>query len=43
MTENNNSSPDDWEPKSGAVQGDQRAAQDRMRERCPVACNHFLG
>jgi len=32
----------DWDPKSDAVQGDQRAAYDEMRERCPVAHSDFL-
>ncbi len=27
----------DWDPRSEAVQRDQRAAYDEMRERCPVA------
>mgnify|MGYP000878694858 FL=1 len=34
---------DDWDPKSDAVQRDQRAAYDGMRERCPVAYSDFLG
>lgn len=33
----------DWDPKSDAVQRDQRAAYDEMRERCPVAYSDFLG
>jgi cytochrome P450 len=33
----------DWNPKSDAVLGDQRAAYDEMRERCPVAYSDFLG
>lgn len=33
----------DWNPKSEAVQGDQRAAYDEMRERCPVAYSDYLG
>lgn len=33
----------DWYPKSDAVQHDQRAAYDEMRERCPVAYGDFLG
>ncbi|MBP6708546.1 MAG: cytochrome P450, partial [Candidatus Accumulibacter sp.] len=32
----------DWDPKSDAVQRDQRAAYDEMRERCPVARSDFL-
>ncbi len=34
---------DDWDPKSDAVQRDQRAAYDQMRERCPVAHSDFFG
>ena len=33
----------DWDPKSDAVQHDQRAVYDEMRERCPVAYSDFLG
>jgi cytochrome P450 len=33
----------DWDPRSEAVQRDQRAAYDEMRERCPVAYSDFLG
>lgn len=33
----------DWDPKSDAVQSDQRAAYDDMRTRCPVAHSDFLG
>lgn len=33
----------DWDPKSGPVLRDQRAAYDEMRERCPVAYSDFLG
>jgi len=33
----------DWGPKSDAIQRDQRAAYDEMRERCPVAYSDFLG
>lgn len=33
----------DWDPKSDAVQRDQRAAYDKMRERCPVAYSDYLG
>lgn len=33
----------DWDPKSDAVQRDQRQAYDDMRERCPVAYSDFLG
>jgi len=33
----------DWDPKSAAVLGDQRAAFDEMRERCPVAYSDLLG
>lgn len=33
----------DWDPKSVAVQRDQRAAYDEMRERCPVAYSDYLG
>ena len=33
----------DWDPASAAVQGDQRAAYDAMRERCPVAYSELLG
>lgn len=33
----------DWDPKSDAIQRDQRAAYDEMRERCPVAYSDFLG
>jgi cytochrome P450 len=33
----------DWEPASAAVQRDQRAAYDAMRERCPVAHSELLG
>ena len=33
----------DWDPASTAVQGDQRAAYDAMRERCPVAHSELLG
>ena len=33
----------DWDPKSGPVLSDQRAAYDEMRERCPVAYSDFLG
>ena len=35
--------PPDWDPRSEAVQADQRAAYDEMRERCPVAYSDFLG
>lgn len=34
---------EDWDPKSDAVQRDQRAAYDEMRERCPVAHSGLLG
>lgn len=33
----------DWDPRSEAVQRDQLAAYDEMRERCPVAYSEFLG
>jgi len=33
----------DWDPRSEAVQRDQRAAYDEMRQRCPVAYSNFLG
>jgi cytochrome P450 len=33
----------DWDPTSAAVQRDQRAAYDAMRERCPVAYSELLG
>jgi cytochrome P450 len=33
----------DWDPASAAVQQDQRAAYDAMRERCPVARSELLG
>jgi cytochrome P450 len=33
----------DWDPASAAVQHDQRAAYDAMRERCPVAHSELLG
>ena len=33
----------DWDPKSDAIQCDQRAAYDEMRERCPVAYSDYLG
>jgi cytochrome P450 len=33
----------DWDPLSQAVQRDQRAAYDEMRERCPVAYSELLG
>lgn len=39
----NNMAQQDWDPKSDAVQRDQRAAYDEMRERCPVAYSDFLG
>jgi cytochrome P450 len=32
----------DWEPRSPEVQGDQRAAYDAMRARCPVAYSEYL-
>lgn len=32
----------DWDPRSADVLRDQRAAYDRMRERCPVAYSEFL-
>jgi cytochrome P450 len=35
--------PPDWDPLSQAVQRDQRAAYDAMRERCPVAYSDALG
>jgi cytochrome P450 len=34
---------EDWDPKSVSVQRDQRAAYDKMRERCPVAYSDYLG
>ncbi|HSN31426.1 MAG TPA: cytochrome P450 [Ideonella sp.] len=33
----------DWDPTSEAVQRDQRAAYDELRERCPVAHSDLLG
>ncbi|SEO83014.1 cytochrome P450 [Aquisalimonas asiatica] len=33
----------DWSPESDAVQRDQRAAYDSMRERCPVAYSRMMG
>jgi cytochrome P450 len=33
----------DWDPRSDAVQQNQLAAYDDMRERCPVAYSDFLG
>lgn len=33
----------DWDPRSEAVQRDQVAAYDEMRERCPVAYSEYLG
>lgn len=39
----NESPEEDWDPKSDAVQRDQRAAYDEMRERCPVGYSDFLG
>lgn len=39
----NDRSKQDWDPKSDAVQRDQRSAYDEMRERCPVAYSDFLG
>jgi cytochrome P450 len=39
----NDMNPQDWDPKSDAVLRDQRAAYDKMRERCPVAYSDFLG
>ena len=32
----------DWDPRSGDVLRDQRAAYDGMRERCPVAWSEFM-
>jgi cytochrome P450 len=32
----------DWDPKSADVLRDQRAAYDKMRERCPVAYSEFM-
>jgi cytochrome P450 len=34
---------DDWDPRDPSVLDDQRAAYDRMRERCPVAHSEFMG
>lgn len=34
---------EDWDPKSDAVQRDQRSAYDEMRRHCPVAYSDFLG
>lgn len=39
----NHVTPPDWDPRSDAVQRDQVAAYDRMRETCPVAYSDFLG
>jgi cytochrome P450 len=33
----------DWDPQALDVQRDQRAAYDRMRDRCPVAYSDFMG
>ena len=33
----------DWDPAATHVLGDQRAAYDRMRERCPVAYSDLMG
>jgi cytochrome P450 len=35
--------PDDWDPRSPHVLGDQIAAYDEMRLRCPVAHSEYLG
>lgn len=35
--------PPDWDPRSDAVQRDQVAAYDDLRERCPAAYSDFLG
>ncbi|MEO6942123.1 MAG: cytochrome P450, partial [Terrimesophilobacter sp.] len=34
---------DDWDPRDPAVLGDQIAAYDDMRGRCPVAHSDYLG
>lgn len=36
-------SPDDWDPRSPHVVGDQITAYDDMRARCPVAHSDYLG
>lgn len=41
MTMNEHSKPD-WDPKSEDVLRDQRAAYDKMSERCPVAYSDFM-
>ena len=38
-----NETSQDWDPKSSAVQRDQRGAYDAMRDRCPVARSDLLG
>jgi cytochrome P450 len=38
-----NETSQDWDPKSSAIQRDQRAAYDAMRDRCPVARSELLG
>lgn len=35
--------PDDWDPRTPHVLGDQIAAYDEMRARCPVAHSEYLG
>ncbi len=35
--------PDDWDPRSPHVLGDQITAYDEMRARCPVAHSEYLG